>query len=145
MLDDSGVIVMPPARALAGTRVLLAEDNEVNQWVAVRMLERLGCQVHVARNGAEAVEMVFSDHYDFVLMDCQMPVVDGYAATAQIRARERGNRIPIVALTAHALPEQVARCLQSGMTAHLSKPVQIDVLKQALETHTVPPVVAAVS
>ena len=136
MLDDSGIIAMPPARALTGTRVLLAEDNEVNQWVAVRMLERLGCEVRVARNGAEAVEMVFNDRYDFVLMDCQMPLVDGYAATEQIRARERGSRrIPIVALTAHALAEDRTRCLQVGMDDFITKPVGLDDLRNVLERY----------
>jgi signal transduction histidine kinase/CheY-like chemotaxis protein len=138
MLDDSGVITMPPARSLAGARVLLAEDNEVNQWVAVRMLERLGCEVRVAKNGAEAVQMVFADQYDFVLMDCQMPVIDGYAATEQIRARERGaRRIPIVALTAHALAEDRTRCLQVGMDDFITKPVGLDDLRNVLERYVV--------
>jgi signal transduction histidine kinase/CheY-like chemotaxis protein len=135
-LDDSGVMLMPAPRPLVGTRVLLAEDNEVNQWVAVRMLERLGCEVSVARNGAEAVEMVFADRYDFVLMDCQMPVVDGYAATEQIRARETaGSRIPIVALTAHALAEDRTRCLQVGMDDFITKPVGLDDLRMVLERY----------
>ncbi len=141
MLDDSGVMALPPPRAVVAIRVLLAEDNEVNQWVAVRMLERLGCEVSVAKNGAEAVDMVFADHYDFVLMDCQMPVVDGYAATAQIRAREMGTpqRIPIVALTAHALAEDRTRCLSVGMNDFITKPVGLDDLRAVVDRYAAPP------
>jgi signal transduction histidine kinase/ActR/RegA family two-component response regulator len=135
-LDDSGIVALPNLRPVTGTRVLLAEDNEVNQWVAVRMLERLGCEVAVAINGAQAITMVGSDRFDFVLMDCQMPVVDGYAATSEIRRAEGGRRrIPIIALTAHALPEDRRRCMEAGMDDFITKPVGLDDLRGIVERY----------
>ncbi|MCX4246426.1 response regulator [Paraliomyxa miuraensis] len=108
-------------------RVLVVEDNQVNQKVAQRMLEQLGCRVDVACNGKEALDMVeTSRHYDLVLMDVQMPVMDGLEATARLRQRE-GNgdtRLPIVAMTAHAMETDRARCLEAGMDDYVSKPVR---------------------
>jgi PAS domain S-box-containing protein len=105
--------------------VLLAEDNGVNQVVARNMLKALGCTLDLVPNGAEALAAVERQHYDIVLMDCQMPVMDGYAATRAIRERERqlgGRRMPIVALTANALVGDAEQCLSSGMDDHLAKP-----------------------
>jgi signal transduction histidine kinase/CheY-like chemotaxis protein len=114
-------------------RVLVVEDNRLNAMVASRMLEKMGCRVNLAANGKEAFEMVSGFTYDLVLMDCQMPVMDGFDATRLIRqlSSHRGQ-VPIVALTAHAFQEERQRCLDSGMNAHLSKPVTPDALRSAL-------------
>jgi PAS domain S-box-containing protein len=106
-------------------RVLLAEDNGVNQVVARNMLKALGCEFDIVPNGAEALQALQNNSYDLVLMDCQMPVMDGYAATRAIREREarKGlNRLPVVALTANALVGDADACLESGMDDHLAKP-----------------------
>src|SRR6266487_2295166 len=93
------------------SRVLLVEDSEINQLVAQGMLEHLGCQVDLAANGAEAVQAVQATRYDVVLMDCLMPVMDGYESTARIRALPGEERhVPIVALTASAMPDDRDRC-----------------------------------
>lgn len=114
-------------------RVLLVEDNRLNAKVASRMLERMGCRVNLAANGKEAVEMAAGFTYDLVLMDCQMPVMDGFDATRKIRmlSSKRGQ-VPIVALTAHAMKEQRDICLDVGMDAHMSKPVTPQALRSAL-------------
>jgi CheY-like chemotaxis protein/HPt (histidine-containing phosphotransfer) domain-containing protein len=108
---------------LAG-HVLLAEDNPVNQAVATGMLEAIGISVDIAVNGREAIDRLAAAHYDLVLMDCHMPELDGFAATAEIRRRERGGRshLPIVALTANALDGDREICIASGMDDYLAKP-----------------------
>jgi signal transduction histidine kinase/DNA-binding response OmpR family regulator len=113
-------------------RVLLAEDNPVNQEVALAMLEDLGCQVNVVANGLLALDAVERQPFDIVLMDCQMPELDGFEATARMREREReqsqqgqgvpGGSLPIVAVTAHAMEGDRERCLEAGMDDHLTKP-----------------------
>jgi CheY-like chemotaxis protein len=114
-------------------RVLVAEDNVLNQRVIVRLLGKMGCTVDVASNGREAVEMVRLLGYDLVLMDCQMPEMDGYEATSRIRRWEGNERhVPIAALTAHAMKGDRDLCLQAGMDHYLSKPFQVDELKQVL-------------
>jgi two-component system sensor histidine kinase/response regulator len=115
--------------------VLVVEDNLVNQRVATAQLARLGFRTCVAGNGREAVEAVLGNGtaYDVVLMDCQMPEYDGYEATQAIRAGERGRRrTPIIAMTAHALQGEKDRCLQVGMDDYLSKPIQLEGLRQML-------------
>ncbi len=119
------------------TRVLLAEDNRINQQVAVTMLKRAGCTVQVAENGVEAVKASAEAAFDLVFMDCQMPEMDGYAATAAIRSRESldpsGPRLPIVALTANAMQGDRERCLAAGFDDYLSKPMRQADLVRMLE------------
>ncbi|MCS6922904.1 MAG: response regulator, partial [Fimbriimonadales bacterium] len=110
---------------LTGLRVLVAEDNYVNQKVIRRQLERWGVQVAIAENGNEVLEWLSRAPFDLVLMDCQMPEMDGYEATRRIRAYEapRGLHIPIIALTANALEGDREKCLECGMDDYLSKPI----------------------
>ena len=126
-------IASPTARPGA-LRVLLAEDNVVNQLVAERMLTKQGHAVVVVGDGAKALTALERDTFDLVLMDVQMPVLDGFAATAAIRAREQttGRHLPIVALTAHAMKGDRERCLVAGMDDYLTKPVKADKLFQVL-------------
>ena len=115
-------------------KVLLVEDNVVNQKVGQRFLERLGCEVTLAENGQEAIDAWRKGDFRLVLMDVQMPLMDGYTATRQIRDLERGRmRTPIVALTANAMTGQLERCLQSGMDGLLTKPLEPERLEEVLE------------
>jgi len=114
-------------------RVLLAEDNAVNQKIGIRLLEKCGCRVDVAANGREAVEMAGRFPYDLLFMDCGMPELDGYAATRFIRAGEAGhNHIPIVALTAHAISGTREDCLAAGMDDYIAKPVSLEAIEEML-------------
>ena len=118
--------------------ILVAEDNPVNQKLARRLLEKLGHHVHLAENGEQAVTAVKTQHFDVVLMDLQMPVMGGLAATAMIRDWEqgRGTHIPVIAMTAHAMQGDRERCLDSGMDGYISKPIDIAALVSTLETIT---------
>jgi CheY-like chemotaxis protein/HPt (histidine-containing phosphotransfer) domain-containing protein len=123
------------ASALRGL-LLLVEDNPVNQEVAAAMLEDLGCTVLLASNGREALREIERERPDLVLMDCQMPEMDGFEATRSIRAGEAcagGARLPIVALTANAMQSDRTRCLEAGMDDYLSKPFTREQLAEALE------------
>jgi CheY-like chemotaxis protein len=114
---------------------LLAEDNLVNQMVARRMLEKLGCRVDVAGNGSLALAALQAANYDAVLMDCQMPEMDGYEATRRLRSSGRNARnaaVPVIALTAFAMPGDRAKCLEAGMNDYVSKPVRAEALVEAL-------------
>src|SRR5881296_3939560 len=119
-------------------RILLAEDNPVNQQVATAMLVKRGHQVDVVSNGREAVDAVRARKYDVVLMDIQMPELDGFAATAGIRALPEGRLLPIIALTAHALSGERERCLERGMTGYVAKPFKAHDLFAAIEGRTAP-------
>ncbi len=137
--DDSG-----PGRTRQGARhrrslrVLLAEDNEINQTMAINLLEKWGHRVVVANNGREAVAATEDDSFDLVLMDLQMPEMDGMKATTAIRSREanhgNGNHVPIIAMTAHALKGDRERCLAAGMDGYVSKPIQPQDLNREMDS-----------
>ena len=132
----------PPGGVLEGAqglRILLAEDSQDNVLLIQSYLKASGCSVDLACNGEVALRMFISGTYDVVLMDVQMPVMDGYSATRRIRQWEAENRarpVPILALTAHALPEEVRKSLDAGCTAHLTKPIRKATLLHAIEEHT---------
>ncbi|MDW8353646.1 MAG: response regulator [Bryobacterales bacterium] len=131
----------PRNRAGRGAHILVVEDNAVNQMVLLQMLAKLGCTTEAVANGLEAVEAASRGRYDLILMDCQMPEMDGFEATARIRQREQADgrpRTPIVAVTAHALPEDRERCLQAGMDDYLSKPISPLSLAEVLARWTEP-------
>jgi CheY-like chemotaxis protein len=120
-------------------RVLLAEDNVVNQRVAVQILSKMGHRADAVANGKEAVEALRMIPYDIVLMDCQMPEMDGFEATATVRNPGSGVRdpsIPIVALTAHAMKGDRERCIRAGMNDYVTKPIQPGELAAAIERQT---------
>ncbi len=110
---------------LAGRRILVAEDHPVNRKLVTKLLEKRGLIAVLAANGNEVIEALDSDTFDLILMDVQMPGMDGLQTTAVIREREKatGGRIPILAMTAHAMKQDRDRCLEAGMDAYVSKPV----------------------
>jgi CheY-like chemotaxis protein len=123
----------PPSSQSAKSHILIAEDNLVNQKVAQRLLEKLGYSVDVAANGREAVDKWASGSYDLILMDCQMPEMDGYEATRAIRTAESGGRhIPIVAVTANTMVGDREKCLACGMDAFVPKPIKTEILTNTI-------------
>ncbi|MCG2758933.1 MAG: response regulator [Desulfobacteraceae bacterium] len=119
-------------KRLEGIRVLVAEDNPTNQEIALAILEGAGMSAEVVKNGKEAVEAVYRSHFDAVLMDIQMPEMDGYEATKIIRQDSRFTSLPIIAMTAHAMKGDEERCLEAGMDAYVSKPINQDRLFRTL-------------
>lgn len=132
--DEAQGQVLAPIEGKA--HLLIVDDNETNRIVAVQMLRKLGLSADTAEHGAAAIQQLKRAHYDLVLMDCQMPVLDGYAATEQIRAGACGEalrKLPIIAMTANAVAGDRERCLEAGMNDYLAKPVAFDALRAVLQ------------
>jgi CheY-like chemotaxis protein/HPt (histidine-containing phosphotransfer) domain-containing protein len=130
-----GTPALPPAvrQRLAGARVLLVEDHPLNQQLACELLRRAGVEVVLAKDGREALAKLESESpFDGVLMDCQMPVMDGYTATRELRRNPAWQRLPVIAMTASALAEDRERALASGMNAHLTKPIHVESMLRTL-------------
>lgn len=137
----------PEPSAWLGAHVLVVEDNRANQQVAIGMLERLGCTADVVANGVDALNAIAGRRYDLVLMDCQMPQMDGYEATRRLRSFEAGGRrLPVIAMTANVQRGDAEKCQDAGMDHYLPKPLQLGALRATLEgalgDHTVDAVVA---
>jgi len=115
-------------------RILVAEDNPVNQKVIIGMLKRLGFNADIANHGAEVLEALGRDAYELIFMDCQMPILDGYEATRAIRA-SASEHIPIVALTANAMPGDEEKCLAAGMDDYIAKPLSIITIQKTLDKY----------
>lgn len=127
---------IPPEPEIHRKRILVAEDNVVNQRLATRLLQKEGYHVEVAASGRQALEMLERAHYDLVLMDIQMPELDGWQTTVQIRRKERGSghRLPIVAITAQASDQDRQRCFEAGMDAYVTKPVRVPELMSMIQS-----------
>jgi signal transduction histidine kinase/CheY-like chemotaxis protein/HAMP domain-containing protein len=135
------------AGRLLGARILLAEDNEINQQIAVELLEGIGAKITVANNGKEAVDHLLREPkgFDLVLMDLQMPVMGGYEATVKIRSEAAFAKLPIIAMTAHATLEEKQKCLDAGMNDHISKPIDPNILFETVgRFYQAPPVTTPV-
>ena len=134
--------IVPASRGSAALRILLTEDHIINQRVALHILESQGHSVVVANNGLEALAATAEGAFDLVLMDVQMPEMDGLEATSAIREQERGTgrHLPIIAMTAHARKEDRDRCLAAGMDDYISKPIRAAKLLEVIEKHCAQPV-----
>ncbi len=128
LANEDGTLVDKLASALAGSRILLVEDNPINQELAVDLLSMYGLVVEVANDGLEALSMLDQHSYDGVLMDCQMPNMDGYTATTRIRQQPRFKDLPILAMTANVMQGDQERSLAAGMNAHIGKPLELGAL-----------------
>jgi len=129
-IEDLASTELPHLKHLKTKKVLLAEDNQVNQMVAVKMLEAIGVQVTVVENGKLALEAVSQGQYDLILMDIQMPVMDGIEACSELRKTNKD--IPIVALTANVMSDDVLKYKQEGFNDHIGKPIEHTKLIQVL-------------
>jgi CheY-like chemotaxis protein len=118
--------------SLSGLNILLVEDNLVNQLVAIKLLESMQAKVVIAQNGQEALDKLALATFDIVLMDIQMPVMDGLTATQHIRAQQQYSQLPIIAMTAHAREEDKQQCLAAGMNLHIAKPISLNALRESI-------------
>lgn len=131
--DKTNKDIILESQRMSPMQIIVAEDNITNQIVISKMLKQLGHQVTIANNGAEAIQLFQQLDCDLILMDCEMPEVDGYSATRTIREIEQtGEHLPIIALTAHALPDRLQECIDSGMDSYLIKPVKLKTLANKL-------------
>jgi CheY-like chemotaxis protein len=123
-------------QAALGLKVLLAEDNEVNAMVAAGLLEQIGCHVDVVTNGRDVIAMSLQGHYDVVLMDVQMPIMDGLEATRKVRERERttGEHLRIIAMTASAMEGDRESCIAAGMDDYISKPINATAFRDTMKS-----------
>ena len=119
-------------QAIHGATVLLVEDSVINQQVALEHLQQVGLQVKLAENGQEAITMVEQQSFDAILMDIQMPIMDGFDATQIIRILPDGDKLPIIAMTADSMPADRDKCLAAGMNDHIVKSIDPSLLYQAL-------------
>ncbi len=126
--DDHAEELLESFDVLKGAKILLVEDNEINQELALDLLTNQGIEVEAVYNGQEALEMLKNTHYDGILMDCQMPVMDGYEATRQIRNIEKHKQLPIIAMTANVMSSDKEKVLQVGMNDHIAKPINPEVM-----------------
>jgi len=133
--SPSSVLIPPNQESRKGGKILLAEDNIVNQRLVLRILEKIGYSITVAENGLKAVQAFEREDFDLILMDVQMPEMGGFEATGKIREFEaaRGKRTPIIAMTAHAIQGYREKCLEAGMDGYISKPIRIEVVKKTIE------------
>ncbi len=134
-LDDPGLSPSEPSKPTRTIKLLVAEDNPINQMVTEGLLAAMGYEVDIVENGREAVDQSARFSYDLIIMDCEMPEMDGFEATRAIRQREQenGSRTPILAMTAYAMADELKRTLEAGMDDHVTKPVESKVLKAVLE------------
>jgi CheY-like chemotaxis protein len=119
-------------------RILLVDDHDINRELGAVLLTPLGHEVVLAASGDEAVKLVQREAFDLIFMDVQMPGMDGFAATRAIRAMDVGNSVPIVALTAHAMRQQIDECLRAGMDGHVAKPFTVETLQRAVDKWATP-------
>ena len=125
-------VIAPTTENLAGLKVLLVEDNPVNQLVATKLLESMQADVVVAQNGQQALDKLPLAKIDIILMDIQMPIMDGLTATQHIRAQSQYSHLPIIAMTAHAREADKQQCLAAGMNLHIAKPISLNVLRTSI-------------
>ncbi|WP_020590126.1 response regulator [Desulfobacter curvatus] len=136
--DNSSENVVTAVNKLRGAKVLLVEDNDINQELAVELLVSNGMAVDCAVNGQQALDLLEQNHYDGVLMDCQMPVMDGYAATKIIRQKAEYEKLPVIAMTAHAMANDRQKSLDAGMTDYISKPLDVSKMFRTMAKWIVP-------